>query len=839
MASDFGLKIGLEGEREFKAALKEINQQMKLLGSEMKLVQSQFGKNEKSVSSLTAQNKVLTKQIEEQKTKIEMLRTAMQNAAESFGENDRRTKQWAIQLNNAEAELNDLEKELKENDKALEDLEEGFDDAEKEADEFGDEVKESGEISDKTGEKFQGLLVKSQLIADGIAGAAKAIGRAIVDVAKAINECTQIYADFDDSMRQVAATMGMTAEEIENGSEDYEMLTKAAKEAGATTRYTASQAAEALNYLALAGYDAKTACAVLPDVLNLAAAGNLDLAYACDLATDAMSALQMDTSELSLFIDQMARTSQTSNTSVQQLGEAILVCAGTVKMTGQELTTMNTSLGVLANNGIKGAEGGTKLRNVLLSLSTPTDQAKKKLDDLGVSVYDAQGNMRQLDEILADLQTSLDSLSQEEATGAINEIFNKTDIAAVNALLASTGDQFDTLADKIENSKGAAANMAAALESGLGGVQREMESDKEGMQIAIGEAFSGAKGNIMRDLTEIYNAVTSTLEGAGGGIAGLGDALGTAISGFLDMFLGLLPEATSMIVTIVEAIVENLPMLVDAACQMIIAIAEGLRESLPELIPVIVEALLLVVQTLVENAPLLLEAGVAICEGILLGIINSIPTLIENLPMVIMSIIEFISSQKGLFTKIGIDLLEAIIVGILNMIPNALAAIGNLVSGILQRLGILPGEGHSVGLGLIEGIWQGFLSKVATVMANIAQKAREIAQAIRNALHVHSPSDLTVSDGKNLAVGLGVGFLGAIEGVKRDIRNALPTDFGVELSNAVAVPQTAKAAVTPQRIVQHTGTIRVEGVNDEGVLNGVVDIILDELRTEVRAYGTA
>ena len=835
MASDFGLKIGLEGEKEFRSALKDINQQMKLLGSEMKLVQSQFGKNEKSTASLASQSKVLSKQIEEQKSKIELLKTALQNASASFGENDRRTKQWAIQLNNAEAELNDLEKELKDNDQALSDLAEGMDDAEKETDEFGKEVKESGAVSDEAGGKFQGLLVKSQLVADGIAAAAKAIGRAIVDVAKAINECTKIYADFDDSMRQVAATMGMTAEEIENGSADYEMLKKAAKEAGETTRYTASQAAAALNYLALAGYDAKTACAVLPDVLNLAAAGNLELAYACDLATDAMSALQMDTSDLSMFIDQMARTAQTSNTSVQQLGEAILVCAGTVKMTGQELTTMNTSLGILANNGIKGAEGGTKLRNVLLSLSTPTDVAKKKLDNLGVSVYDAQGNMRQLDEILGDLQKSLDSLTQEEATSAINDIFNKTDIAAVNALLATTGDQFDTLASKIENSKGAAEKMASALEGGLGGMQRQMESAKEGMQIAVGEAFSGVKGNILGDLAEIYRSITATLEEAGGGIEGLGEAFGTAISGFLDMFLGLVPEATNILVTIVQAIVENLPMLVDAACQMIIAIAEGLREALPELIPAIVEAVLLITQTLIENAPLLLEAGVAIIEGILLGIINSIPTLIENLPQVIMSIIEFFTNQKGLFTKIGIDLLQAIIVGILNMIPNALAAIGNLVSGILQRLGILPVEGRSVGLGLIEGIWQGFLSKVAEVLAGIAQKAREIAQAIRNALRVHSPSELTVSDGRNLALGLGVGFLDAIEGVKRDIRNALPTDIGAMIGASVATPQFAlPGGGSVTQTVQHTGTIRVEGINDEGMLNSVVNIIIDELRQEVR-----
>ena len=119
-------------------------------------------------------------------------------------------------------------------------------------------------------------------------------------------------------------------------------------------------------------------------------------------------------------------------------------------------------------------------------------------------------------------------------------------------------------------------------------------------------------------------------------------------------------------------------------------------------------------------------------------------------------------------------------------------------------------------------------------MAKIAQKAREIAQAIRNALHVHSPSDLTVSDGKNLAVGLGVGFLDAIEGVKRDIRNALPTDIGSMIGTSVAMPQLALAGASATQTVQHTGVIRVEGVNDEGMLQSVVDIIVDELRQEAR-----
>ena len=130
MADNFGLKIGVEGEKEFKKSLSEINQSFKVLGSEMKLVESEFGKNENSIESLTAKNEVLNKQIDSQRDKIETLRKALENASTSFGENDRRTQNWAVQLNNAQAELNGMERELKGNEKALDQVADEFNDAE-------------------------------------------------------------------------------------------------------------------------------------------------------------------------------------------------------------------------------------------------------------------------------------------------------------------------------------------------------------------------------------------------------------------------------------------------------------------------------------------------------------------------------------------------------------------------------------------------------------------------------------------------------------------------------------------------------------------------------------
>lgn len=132
----------------------------------------------------------------------------------------------------------------------------------------------------------------------------------------------------------------------------------------------------------------------LPTVLNLAAAGGLDLASASDMVTDAMSALGMETSEADTMVDQMAKTASSTNTSVGQLGEGILTIGATAKSVKGGTAELNTALGILANNGIKGAEGGTHLRNVILSLQNPTDGARKTMESLGVSVYDSEGNMR-------------------------------------------------------------------------------------------------------------------------------------------------------------------------------------------------------------------------------------------------------------------------------------------------------------------------------------------------------------------------------------------------------------------------------------------------------------
>src|SRR5574344_2713075 len=215
MADNFGLKIDVEGEKEFKKALADINSQFKVLGSEMKLATSQFDKNESSVESLTTKNEVLSKQIDAQKDKIETLRKALQNASDSFGENDRRTQQWVVALNNAEAELNGMERELKDNEKAIDGMGDEATETAKQTDKLGDELDQTGDQAEKSGGKFSklGSVLKGVGTAMGVALAA--IGTAAVAAGKALVDMTVNAAAYADDMITQSTVTGMSVESLQ------------------------------------------------------------------------------------------------------------------------------------------------------------------------------------------------------------------------------------------------------------------------------------------------------------------------------------------------------------------------------------------------------------------------------------------------------------------------------------------------------------------------------------------------------------------------------------------------------------------------------------------------
>ena len=600
--SKVGVAAEVTGEDKYRQALQKINAVHKELNSEMKLTTATFANNANSQEALKAKTEVLSKQYDNQKQKVEILNKALESNREyqracaekvatlktelatarekmeqmanssetttqeleeqknkvnalsknladtekSLEQAEKKETSWKVSINNANTDLVKLSNEIEKNEKNMNQAAESTG---KITDAVDDLEKETKDTADAT--STFGNVLKANLVSDAIVAGVKQIASSLKDLS---SSAVEVGESFSSKMSQVAATMGMTSEEVVNGSADFEMLTEAAKQAGATTKYSASDAAEGLNYLALAGYDAKTQTETLPKVLSLAAAGGMDLGTACDLVTDAMSAMNMTTEDLDTYVDQMARTAQRSNTSVSQLGEATLVVAGTATTANQSLTTMNTQLGILANNGIKGAEGGTHLRNIILSLSAPTDNASEALDKLGVKVADSSGNIRDMQDVMVDLNTAMEGMSSEERIGIISKIFNKTDINAVNALLKGTGEEFTNLSKEIENSAGAADDMAQTMQVGLSGEMDNLSSVTEALGITVYEKFEKSFIKATHAATEGLTELNSEMVSGelGNSVDKLANAFAELADDTIDFATDALPVAIKGLTWIVD-----------------------------------------------------------------------------------------------------------------------------------------------------------------------------------------------------------------------------------------------------------------------------------------------
>lgn len=630
--------------------------------------------------------------------------------------------------------------------------------------EVGDSVSDVASETEGAGGKFSSAF--GSAIPMAAAAAAAAIGTATLAVMKFASESVEVGSNFDKAMSQVAATMGKTTDEIQD-------LRDFAQEMGATTAFSATQSAEALNYMALAGYDAETSMKMLPTVLNLAAAGGMDLALASDMVTDAQSALGLSLDETSEMVDKMAMASSKSNTSVQQLGEAFLTVGGTAKNLSGGTTELAMSLGVLADNGIKGSEGGTALRNIILSLSAPTDKAREAIEALGLQVFDSEGNMRALDDVFGDLNATLSTMSQEERLNVLNEIFNKVDLKSVNALLGTTGERFDELAGYIDDASGSAQKMADTQLDNLAGDITLLQSATEGFQISVsnyltpalrdlakqgGEAFSQLKesfdrsietGNFATVAEDIGKSIMSIAETV---VSKLPELISTGVEMIGGFLVGIAESLPSLLSAIVTAIAQSAPALVQALVnvgnQLVAAlpeIANALVAAMPEMIKAIADAIPATISLLVEGVTQLIFMLAAALPQI-------VDVLVDNIPLIIKMMVEALVSSVSalvqgfvtLFTGV-VSALPAIIAAIVPMIPD-------IVDGIVNAL-------IEATPALVEGFVQlflAFMEATPLIIAEILPLVPQIIEAIVTSIIQLTPRLLSA------AVQLFLGFIGGI-----------------------------------------------------------------------------
>ena len=552
----------------------------------------------------------------------------------------------------------------------------------------------------------KGLGTITKTVASATAAAAAAVGAMGI---AAINT----GREFEGAMSQVAATMLIDKTTAE-GQKAFETLENAARECGASTAFSASEAAEGLNYLALAGYDAEKAAAALPTVLKLAGAGAMDLGHASDMVTDSMSALGIEATktDLTQFSDQLAQTASKANTNVAQLGEAILTVGGTAKGLAGGTTELNTALGILADNGLKGAEGGTHLRNIILSLQNPTDKAAASLKSLGVDVYDAQGNMRGLNDVFKDLQGAMDGMDNASKDTILSTLFNKTDLTAANAMLANCTDRFDELSASIENSAGACENMYAIQLDNLNGDIDILKSGLSDLGISIYQDLNGP----LREMTQLATSMVGELSEAykSGGMEGMVGAVGGCMAEVVNTIADYAPQVVSMGVDLLEnfisGITDNSGALATAASEVITVFVEGLFTLVPQVILAGIDILTQFVQSMTAQLPQLISTGTQAIVNFVNGIIQRLPEVISTALTLVQTLVNSIGQNAPMLISAACQLIGIFVLGIVFILPQLLQMgiqlILSLAQGILSNLPQILQMGVQIIISLVSGITQ-------------------------------------------------------------------------------------------------------------------------------------
>lgn len=576
--------------------------------------------------------------------------------------------------------------------------EKGLDDAKAKAEGFGSSV---------------GSSIGKGFAAVGAASLATvgAIGAGMVQLGK---DSVETGMAFDEAMSQVAATTGVTMEEFNNTKVAVDgfngTLREFAMEQGAKTAFSATECAEALNYMALAGYNAQTQAEMLSPLLNLAAAGSMELATASDMVTDTQSALGLSLEQTNLMIDQMAKGASTTNTSVEQLGSAMLTVGGTAKDMKGGTEEIIQVLGLLADNGIKGAEAGTHLRNMILSLSSPSsDAAAAAIDKLGISLYDSEGKMRDFEDVFLEMQNAMAGMTDEEKSNLISDIFNKADLKAVNALLNTNAERWAEVEGALEACDGAAEQMANTQLDNLSGDVTLLGSAFDSLKIGISDELTPTLRDFVQLSTSGIESITEGISTGGieGALAGIDTFLSEAVAKVSQTLPPILEAASSIFGSLLNAVASSLPTVIGAIAGVL---------------PDIANALISAVGTLLSNAGAIIEpilqAIPALLDAIVTGISNNADTLINGVIGLIDVIVRTLPS-----------VISQLIKTIVKALPDFIKGIATLVSGIVKELPVLWQSIFTELPSLIEGISAALVDLLPALLDAITMILESVVQA--------------------------------------------------------------------------------------------------------------
>ena len=509
-----GITVEIGGDTtKLQTALKGVNTEIRNTQSQLKDVDKLLKLDPGNTELLAQKHRLLGDAVKETKEKLETLKTAAEQAEQALKDGTITQDQYdglQREIVETEQKLKSLEEQAKQSGTALQN------------------IAAKGEKLKTVGDNISNVGTKLLPVTAGVVG----LGTAAVKTA----------ADFDSAMSKVAAVSGATGK-------DLDALRDKAREMGSKTKFSASEAAEAMNYMAMAGWKTEDMLSGIEGVMNLAAASGEDLATTSDIVTDALTAFGLSAKDSGHFADILAAASSNANTNVSMMGETFKYCAPIAGALGFSAEDTAEAIGLMANAGIKGSQAGTALRTIMNNLSGDVKICGSSIGEVTVATTNADGSMRDLSDILADCRTAFSGLSESEKAAAAESLVGKNAMSGFLALMNAGEADINKLSSAIDNCDGCAAGMAETMNDNLAGQLTILKSQLQELAISFGELLMPAIRTIVGWIQKFVDWLNSMDEGTRKVIVTI--ALVAAAIGPVLIIVGKVISAIGTIMTII------------------------------------------------------------------------------------------------------------------------------------------------------------------------------------------------------------------------------------------------------------------------------------------------
>lgn len=422
-----------------------------------------------------------------------------------------------------------------------------------------------------------GLKKVSSIAKTGIATAVTAISGMSTALAGVAGYSIKVGSSFEASMSKVQAVSGASNEQLQR-------LSDKAKEMGATTKFSATEAADAMNYMAMAGWKTEDMLNGIDGIMNLAAASGEDLATTSDIVTDALTAFGLTAQDSTHFADVLAAASSNANTNVSMMGETFKYVAPVAGSLGYSAEDCAVAIGLMANSGIKASQSGTALRSMFSRLAKPSKEVKEAMEKLNISLTDSHGNMKSLDTLMGDLRNSFSGLSESEKAEMASSLAGQEAMSGLLAIVNASDADFNKLKDAIYGADGASAKMAETMQDNLQGKITITKSTIEGLGIKIYEEIEDPMKEAAEGTTDSVEQISSALEN--GGIDAAVEKTGNIIGGLSVKIAQESPKMVDasvlLLKSFVQGIKKNKNQLKYASREIIDSLCDGLIKLLPK-----------------------------------------------------------------------------------------------------------------------------------------------------------------------------------------------------------------------------------------------------------------